>query len=105
MPLLSDFSISFYWVVFSANPQRAHEAQASAETFLAQAQKKAIIIKNFRDGYFPYLGESKEVAHPISALFQTRTARPATGPLQVNPANLRYELTEWLLWPLEPAYR
>lgn len=48
--------LSFYWVVFSANPQRAHEAQASAETFLAQAQEKAIIIKNFRDGYFPYLG-------------------------------------------------
>ena len=49
-------ALSFYWVVFSANSQRAHEAAASAETFLAQAQEKAIVIKNFRDGYFPYTG-------------------------------------------------
>jgi LmbE family N-acetylglucosaminyl deacetylase len=51
----------FYWVVFSANPQRAQEASESANAFLRHAQEKKIVIKDFRDSFFPYIGlEIKE---------------------------------------------
>jgi LmbE family N-acetylglucosaminyl deacetylase len=53
--------IEFYWVVFSADQQRAQEASESASTFLRHAKEKTVIIKNFRDGFFPYIGfEIKE---------------------------------------------
>ncbi len=53
--------IEFYWVVFSANQQRAQEVSESAEIFLRHAKEKSIVIKNFRDGFFPYIGlEIKE---------------------------------------------
>lgn len=45
----------FFWVVFSGNEQRKKEAIESAETFLRKAQGK-IILKNFKDSYFPFLG-------------------------------------------------
>jgi len=48
--------LSFHWIVLSAGPQRAEEASASAHTFLEQTQEKEIAIKDFRDGYFPYIG-------------------------------------------------
>lgn len=53
---------AFYWVVFGANtPARATEAFASANAFLAQAKEKNIVVKGFRDGFFPYIGaEIKE---------------------------------------------
>ena len=44
------------WVVFGASGQRRSEALASANLFLAKARKKEIVIKEFRDGYFPYIG-------------------------------------------------
>jgi LmbE family N-acetylglucosaminyl deacetylase len=44
------------WVVFSASGQRRAEAVESAGLFLAKAQAKQIVIKEFRDGYFPYAG-------------------------------------------------
>ena len=46
----------FYWVVFSANEKRKKEALASASTFLAGAKKNTVVVKSFRDGYFPYVG-------------------------------------------------
>lgn len=50
-----------HWVVFSADQQRAHEAHESAKVFLRHAKAKTIVIKNFRDGFFPYTGsELKE---------------------------------------------
>lgn len=53
--------IEFYWVVFSANQQRAREASESANIFLRYAEEKNIVIKDFRDGFFPYIGlEIKE---------------------------------------------
>lgn len=45
-----------YWIVFSAIPQRAEEAATSASLFLKGINKKKIIIKNFKDGFFPYMG-------------------------------------------------
>jgi LmbE family N-acetylglucosaminyl deacetylase len=48
--------LDVYWVVFGARGQRVDEAQKSAELFLAGAKSKQILIRNFRDGYFPYIG-------------------------------------------------
>jgi LmbE family N-acetylglucosaminyl deacetylase len=45
-----------YWIVFGADKQRANEATESANLFLRNARKKNIIIKDFRDGFFPYMG-------------------------------------------------
>lgn len=54
-------NVVVYWVVFSSNPQREREALESANMFLKNAPEKRIIIKNFRDGFFPFIGrEIKE---------------------------------------------
>jgi len=44
------------WVVMGASGQRADEATASAKAFLARARQKEVIVKEFRDGFFPYIG-------------------------------------------------
>lgn len=44
------------WVVFSSGNERDHEARKSAELFLEQAEKKEIIVNDFRDGFFPFDG-------------------------------------------------
>lgn len=55
-------NIVIYWVVFSSNPLREKEANISANHFLENVENKNIIIKNFRDGFLPFLGiEVKEV--------------------------------------------
>ncbi|HWA75705.1 MAG TPA: PIG-L deacetylase family protein [Polyangiaceae bacterium] len=43
------------WVVFSANADREKEARASAADFLASAGRSNVIVKNFRESYFPYV--------------------------------------------------
>ena len=49
------------WIVFGAHGQRATEATNSAELFLKDAKEKRVIIRDFRDGFFPYVGgEIKE---------------------------------------------
>jgi len=54
-------NIIIYWVVFSSNAQREKEANASADKFLANVKNKKILIKNFKDGFFPFIGaEIKE---------------------------------------------
>jgi LmbE family N-acetylglucosaminyl deacetylase len=47
---------SVHWVVFSAAPEREREARACAADFLAAAAKSTVLVKNFRESYFPYLG-------------------------------------------------
>jgi LmbE family N-acetylglucosaminyl deacetylase len=44
------------WIVFSSDQQRAAEAYASANAFLRDANEKKILIKEFQNGYFPYIG-------------------------------------------------
>jgi LmbE family N-acetylglucosaminyl deacetylase len=46
----------FYWVVLSSNDERAGEAEAAAEHFLAAAGKQDIRIERFRESYFPWVG-------------------------------------------------
>jgi LmbE family N-acetylglucosaminyl deacetylase len=48
--------IEFYWVVFGSDEERAREASESANMFLLPVKKKTIVVKNFRDGFFPYIG-------------------------------------------------
>lgn len=44
------------WVVFSANSERRVEAEKSADMFLAGAVTKEIIVKDFKESFFPYTG-------------------------------------------------
>ncbi len=54
-------NIIFYWVVFGATEQRKKEAIKSANNFLKGAKVENIIINNFRNGFFPFVGaEIKE---------------------------------------------
>lgn len=54
--------LNVYWVVFGATGEkRKEEAWSSATTFLSSVKQKNILIKEFRDGFFPYIGgEIKE---------------------------------------------
>ena len=54
--LLSNRELDIVWVVFSSNNKREREARNSAELFLSRARRKEIIVKNFRDGFFPFDG-------------------------------------------------
>jgi LmbE family N-acetylglucosaminyl deacetylase len=47
---------SFRWVVLSAGDERSHEAAESADHFLESAGAKAVLLRDFRDGFFPYHG-------------------------------------------------
>ena len=49
------------WVVFSAAGKREKEAQRGATLFLKGARRARIQIKQFRDGFFPYDAEIKQV--------------------------------------------
>jgi LmbE family N-acetylglucosaminyl deacetylase len=50
------------WVVFSAEGERAREAQRSAATLLRGVKRKEIVLKTFRDGFFPaQIGDIKDV--------------------------------------------
>jgi LmbE family N-acetylglucosaminyl deacetylase len=44
------------WVVFSSNSVREREARNSADLFLRQARRKEVIVRDFRDGFFPFDG-------------------------------------------------
>ena len=57
LKLLENYrSVVFYWVVFSADEKRKKEAEESAHNFLSGAKAKTVIIENFKDGFFPYIG-------------------------------------------------
>jgi LmbE family N-acetylglucosaminyl deacetylase len=56
------------WVVFSSTSQRRREAHRSAHQFLKPAKHHKVIVKSFRDSYFPYLGSR------IKEFFNTLTA-------------------------------
>jgi len=48
---------AFHWVVFSSSEKRAAEAYRSSELFLSNVASKKVTIKDFRNGYFPYVGD------------------------------------------------
>lgn len=61
--------VEMTWVVFSSGAKRGREARASAELFLHGASKKRIIIKNFRNAFFP------QCAAQIKEFFETLKKR------------------------------
>jgi LmbE family N-acetylglucosaminyl deacetylase len=44
------------WVVFAGEGLRAEEAAKSASRFLAEAGRNEVVINQFKDGFFPYVG-------------------------------------------------
>lgn len=56
------------WVVLTGEAKRAGEARASAEALLGGLPRSRIILKSFRDGYFPYDGaDIKEFFEELKA--------------------------------------
>jgi LmbE family N-acetylglucosaminyl deacetylase len=49
-------SLDLLWVVFSATPERAAEARASASAFLRGVAQARVLVFDHRDGYLPYAG-------------------------------------------------
>ena len=49
-------AVAVDWVVFSAAGVREREARRSARLFLKDARGSRVVVKQFRDGYFPYEG-------------------------------------------------
>ncbi|HTF25995.1 MAG TPA: PIG-L deacetylase family protein [Candidatus Limnocylindria bacterium] len=47
--------VEIYWLVFSSTPVRKKEALRAANLFLASAKKKRIVIRSYRDSFFPSL--------------------------------------------------
>jgi LmbE family N-acetylglucosaminyl deacetylase len=45
------------WVVFSGNEERRREAQKSAQVLLEKVTTKTVDIQNFRESYFPFVGD------------------------------------------------
>ena len=59
------------WVVFSASANRRKEALTSAGFFLKQAQSSNVIVRSFRDGFFPYQGSKiKQEFEAIKRTFE-----------------------------------
>ena len=55
--LLSEYAdAEVHWVVVGSSGQRDAEAVVSANKCLADAKKKQILIKHFKESFFPYLG-------------------------------------------------
>ena len=48
--------LEVWWVVFAASPARWLEAERSAEMFLRGAIKKEIVVRDFKESFFPYTG-------------------------------------------------
>ncbi|MGH7807186.1 MAG: PIG-L deacetylase family protein [Thermodesulfobacteriota bacterium] len=44
------------WVVLGSNGKRDREALAGARSFLAGAKTNSVIVKHYKDGFFPYEG-------------------------------------------------
>jgi len=55
--LSSNKDLEIFWMVFSSGgSDREKEARASAALFLEHAKRKEVVIKDFRDGFFPFVG-------------------------------------------------
>jgi LmbE family N-acetylglucosaminyl deacetylase len=67
--LSSNPAVNVHWVVLGAAGEREKESRASAERFLVGAAGREIVIKGFRDSFFPYIGaEIKEYFEEIKKL-------------------------------------
>jgi LmbE family N-acetylglucosaminyl deacetylase len=48
---------SVCWIVCSASDTRKDEAHTGANLFLERASEKRVVVKQFRESFFPYAGE------------------------------------------------
>jgi LmbE family N-acetylglucosaminyl deacetylase len=61
---------SFYWVVLSSGAGREEEARNSADLVLQQAEMKKVVVKDFKNAFFPYIGlEIKEYIEQVKREF------------------------------------
>ena len=65
LELIRRHAVDVDWVVFSGGGERSREARRSAALFLHGARRKRVVLKRFRDGFFPYQGAR------IKAVFET----------------------------------
>ncbi|RPH55637.1 MAG: PIG-L family deacetylase, partial [Acidobacteria bacterium] len=63
-------ALRIHWIVLSAEGNRAREALASAERFLATAPNLEVEVASFRERYFPHLPELKEFFDALGARVQ-----------------------------------
>ena len=49
-------NLSVFWIVCGATEERKKEAIKSAESLLTPIKNKSIIVKGFKDSFFPYIG-------------------------------------------------
>ncbi len=59
-------SLDILWVVFSAKGKRRQEARSSAQCFLGSAEQSKVVIKSFRESYFP--GEYARIKEFVETL-------------------------------------
>ncbi len=69
--LAQNRAVSVYWIVLGATPPRTAEARHSADAFLRDARDQQVIIKGFRDAFFPYCGaDIKSYFNELSRQFE-----------------------------------
>jgi LmbE family N-acetylglucosaminyl deacetylase len=86
------------WVVFAATGPRAAEANRSAQLFLQQAATSEVIVKTFRDGYFPYEGAAiKDCFEALKATLEPDVIFTHYGADAHQDHRLISELT-WNTW-------
>ena len=71
LKIIDNYEIShFKWVIFASNDVRKKEASASAEMFLQDVKSKEIIIREYRDGFLPFLAaEVKDFFEELKQAF------------------------------------
>jgi LmbE family N-acetylglucosaminyl deacetylase len=75
-----------HWVVLASNAEREAEARASAAEFLAGAARSHVIVKSFRESYFPFIGaEIKDFFEELKATFKDRGQRKGDGKATAGP--------------------
>jgi LmbE family N-acetylglucosaminyl deacetylase len=63
--------LSISWIVFSAKGRRRTEAKASARVFLKGAGQQRVLVKSFKDGFFPFHGAAvKDYFEELKVLVQ-----------------------------------
>ncbi len=69
--LCNDYdNMQIRWVVFAGSGRRKTEAIRSAELFLGKARRRTVVLKDFRDGFFPFQGaEIKEFFEDLKVAF------------------------------------
>ena len=62
-------------MVLSGEGGRAEEARASAEALLEGVPESEVIVRDFRDGFFPYEGRGSRTS--------SRSSRPTSRPTSI----------------------